>query len=86
MGGPKSEYYDGWFSELQNDLYEVDKKSVDSIFYDKELVSLTNSDTLKAIQDLLKEPFKYTPAEYIEGNKCVMPGLWLLVPDDWKRG
>ncbi|TVY08346.1 hypothetical protein [Paenibacillus cremeus] len=45
MGGPKSDYYDGWFSKLQNDLYEADKEKVNSLmnFFDKRLVNSTNS-------------------------------------------
>ncbi|OAB38584.1 hypothetical protein PMSD_06090 [Paenibacillus macquariensis subsp. defensor] len=87
MGGPKSEYYEGWFSELQNEMYETDKELVASIIdeYDKQLITTTNLKTKNDIRILLKEPFRYTPSEFIEGNRCVMPGLWLLVPDDWKR-
>jgi hypothetical protein len=87
MGGPKSEYYEGWFSELQNDFYEVDKDRVDSNmnFYDKQSVYSTNMQTIEGVQKMLKEPFRYTPTDYIQGNKCVTPGIWLLVPDTWKR-
>ena len=31
MGGPKSEYYEGWFSELQNEMYEADTEKVDAL-------------------------------------------------------
>ena len=31
--------------------------------------------------EMLEVPFKYTPNDLIAGNKCVHPGLWLLVPD-----
>jgi len=34
---------------------------------------------------MLEIPFKYTPNDYIKENKCVNPGLWLIVPDKWKR-
>lgn len=88
MGGPKSKYYEGWFSELQNDMYEVDMEKVDSItnYYDKQSVNSTNIQTLENIENILKVPFRYTPTDYIHGNnKCVMPGIWMLVPDDWKR-
>lgn len=87
MGGPISDFYDGWFSELQNDMYEVDKEVVATIIdaYDKQLIARTNGFTANKIREILKEPFRYTPTEYIEENKCVVPALWLLVPDDWKR-
>ncbi|MWV43378.1 hypothetical protein GRF59_07000 [Paenibacillus sp. HJL G12] len=86
MGGPISKYYEGWFSELQNEAYEVDEERLSSIihFYDKQHITLLNQDTMNRIEQILKEPFRYTPSEYIKENKCVIPGLWLLVPDDWK--
>jgi hypothetical protein len=87
MGGPISDYYVGWFSELQNELYEANKDKIDSILYsyDNEAVNKINQETMFGIENILKEPLKYTPSEFIEENKCVMPGLWLFVPDDWKR-
>jgi hypothetical protein len=87
MGGPIADYYPGWFSELQNDSYEVDEDRLKAIVNsnDKKELALLNQDTLKQINETLKKPFRYTPTEYIEGNNCVMPALWLLVPDDWKR-
>lgn len=41
-GGPESEYYEGWFSELQNDFFEADVEKVNS--YDKHSIySLKNA-------------------------------------------
>jgi len=88
MGGPRSIYYEGWFSELQNDLYGLEDKTIDKVLlsYDKQLIYTLNMNTLSGIKKILEKPFKYTPNDYIVGNKCVNPGLWLLVPDNWKRG
>ena len=87
MGGPDSIYYEGWFSELQNDLYELDEGIIDNILesYDKQLVYALNLKTLGKVKEMLEIPFRYTPNDYIVENKCVTPGLWLLVPDNWKR-
>ncbi|MET3290597.1 UNVERIFIED_CONTAM: hypothetical protein ABID98_003167 [Brevibacillus sp. OAP136] len=87
LGGPKSEYYAGWFSELQNDMFEADKGKVDALmnFYDMQCVNSTNMQTLEEIENILKVPFRYTPTDFIQGNECVMTGIWLHVPDDWKR-
>jgi hypothetical protein len=87
MGGPSSIYYEGWFSELQNDFYELDEKIIDKVLlsYDKQLIYFLNMKTLDGIRKMLEKPFRYTPKDYIAGNKCVNPGLWLLVPDKWKR-
>ncbi len=87
MGGPHSDYYDGWFSELQNELFETDEVKVNSIMnsYDKKSINSLNTQTIIGIKKMLNTPFRYTPTEYIEEIKCVMPGLWLLVPDQWER-
>ncbi|PZD97248.1 hypothetical protein DNH61_02485 [Paenibacillus sambharensis] len=87
MGGPKSDYFPGWFSELQNNMYEVDKDKIALIVesYDKHNVKLLNQQTVKMIRKILEETFKYTPSENIEGNNCVLPGLWLLVPENWQK-
>jgi hypothetical protein len=87
MGGPKSDYYEGWFSELQNEMYELDMTEVNSILeaYDKQLIGALNQKVLKRIWQMLEIPFLYTPNDYIPENRCVTPALWLLVPDDWRR-
>ncbi|WFA82699.1 hypothetical protein [Paenibacillus amylolyticus] len=87
MGGPVSEYYEGWFSELQNESYEVNKKETVSIMknHDTQLIYSINDKTLDKIDTILKVPFCYTPTEYIEANKCVIPAVCLTVPDEWKR-
>jgi hypothetical protein len=87
MGGPHSYYYEGWFRELQNDFYETDAETVNSIMnsYDKSSIYIINSQTINGIKKMLNTPFRYTPNDYIVENKCVMPGLWLHVPDEWER-
>jgi len=87
MGGPQSIYYDGWFSELQNDLFSLDEQLIDEamLSFDKQLVYSLNLKTFDGIKKMLEIPFKYTPNDYIKENKCVNPGLWLIVPDEWKR-
>lgn len=87
MGGPQSIYYDGWFSELQNDLFSLDEQSVEDTMqsYDKQLINSLNRKTFDGIKKLLEIPFKYTPNDYFNENKCINPGLWLIVPADWKR-
>lgn len=87
MGGPNSIYYDGWFSELQNDFYEADDELINNVLrhYDQKLIYTLNLVALDGIRRMLEKPFKYTQKDYIRGNRCVNPGLWLLVPDDWER-
>lgn len=87
MGGPRATYAEGWFSELQNDGYMVDAHTIDRLMfrYDRQTVQKVNKQTLQGIDELLRKPFRYTSAEYIKGNDCVTPSLWLHVPKDWRR-
>lgn len=87
MGGPCSTYYGGWLSELQNDIYELDEGIIKDILalYNKQSIYTANIKTLNKIKSILEIPFRYTPTEYIDSNKCVNPGLWLLVPNNWKN-
>ncbi|MDX8363443.1 hypothetical protein [Cytobacillus sp. IB215316] len=85
MGGPTAEYYEGWFSELENDFFEADEIKVNTILnsYNIDLISSLNMEILNGINNILKIPLKYSPNDFIVGNECVNPGLWLLVPDNW---
>lgn len=87
MGGPKSDYYERWYSELENDFCSIDEDGLNTALnlFNKEFVYLFNMKMLDRINKMLKTPFRYTPTEFIDGNKCVTPGLWILVPDDWER-
>lgn len=87
MGGPKSIYFDGWYSELQNPIIYLEDNERDLILtlYNINLISYNNKKITELICKTLKTPFNYTPTEFIENNKCVMPALCLLVPDNWKR-
>lgn len=82
LGGPRSEYYEGWFSELQNDIYELDEAATAKVLlsYDKQLIYSLNMRTLDEIRKMLEIPFRYSPNDYIVDNKCVNPSLYLLIP------
>ena len=62
MGGPKSKFYKGWFSETQIPLYEFVKKPKDSIEKHNMLVS-----------KFILEGFRYDKSY----KECLAPGLWL---------
>lgn len=85
MGGPKSIYYKGWYSEFQNCLEPVNDDLLEKIKeeYNKDLIERTNNNTLKKIYEILTIPFGYAPKEYIKDNECVVPGLCLLYPKRW---
>lgn len=70
MGGPKSDFFDGWFSELH--------------FVDDEIDMNEENEILKII--LNKEiHFPDGEIIRYREQKCLTPALWLEVPDDWKN-
>jgi hypothetical protein len=78
MGGPISAYYDGWFSETEIPMFLP--------FNELENITLKRTvGDIKPINDLvikyIKEEFPKSD-DYIE---CLVPAIWLLVPDDWER-
>lgn len=87
MGGPISLYYDGWFSELQNDMLSLNEIDIQVILdnFERDFIIELNKRISDRIINTLEIPFKYTPHDYIQGNKCVTPALWLFVPDDWRN-
>ena len=85
MGGPPSKYNNSWYSELQNEMIRLSEKSIELLIesHDSNLIKNNNREMLLKIEETLKVPFRYTPTEFIEENRCVLPAIWLLVPDDW---
>lgn len=76
MGGPKSKYYDGWFSETTIPMHDVNliNSEIDD-FTDK--IKYSNDKVIKFIKsDFVKSEF------YI---RYLVPALWLYVPDNWER-
>ncbi|MGB7605358.1 MAG: hypothetical protein WBL93_07750 [Lutisporaceae bacterium] len=80
MGGPISKYCGGWFSETQIPMFEVGFKQnlneLDMDFISDEVKQI-NSDFIKYIKNDFVKSIHY--------SKCLMPGLWLYVPDEWNR-
>lgn len=79
MGGPISDYYEGWFSETQIPIYEVTTDKVIRI----DMNTLSNG--VKEINSQVINYIKYDFPKSDEYLKCLVPALWLLVPEDWKR-
>jgi hypothetical protein len=77
MGGPISDNYDGWFSETQIPMFLT--------LNDIENITLKRTvDDIKPINDVL---IKYIKEEFPKSDfyiECLVPALWLLVPDDWE--
>lgn len=78
MGGPKSLYYDGWFSEMgyYQDVPETDLQNIRTPFQVDEIASVNNRMLQLAKQDLVQNKISLD---------CLVPGIWLYIPEDWYR-
>lgn len=74
LGGPKSNYYDGWFSELPVDVDDLDNVALK----EKEIEEINNKIETKVIE---------FPDETVmfKQNNWLTPAIWLDVPDDWRN-
>src|SRR5258706_5474166 len=70
MGGPKSNFYDGWFFEI--------------CFGDDEINTNKKDEILKIIQNKEIHFPDGEIARYKE-QESLTPALWLEVPDEWKN-
>ena len=68
-GGPKSNYYEGWFSEISFGDDEISNNTVESI--------------MKIIEDKVFVFQNGEKVEY-KRDEFLTPALWLDVPDEWK--
>lgn len=75
LGGPRSKFYDGWFSELPIDLDDVG------------IVEGRKKDILNDIKNLIeKKEIQYNnEAIHFRQNDWLTPAFWLDVPDDWRN-
>ena len=70
MGGPKSNFYDGWFSEIcfgEDDINTNNKVEILKVIENKEIHFADG------------EIVRYQEQE------CLTPALWLEVPEEWKN-
>lgn len=76
LGGPKSKFYKGWFSELSIDLDDI------KLFSD-----LDKDEIVKEIIDKVESKKISFPDETVifKINKWLTPAFWLNVPDDWRN-
>lgn len=70
MGGPKSNFFNGWFSELCFGDDEVNTNEKDEI-----LKIITNKEVHFSGGELIR----------YKKQECLTPALWLEVPDEWKN-
>lgn len=79
MGGPRSRYFEGWFSELGEVvptlelLSEPAKLDVKNLFHE---VQSINDEAKKHLSECQNVAW-YSP--------CLFPALWLCVPKEWRQ-
>ena len=78
MGGPQSRYYQGWFSETQTPMYEIPKHILDKI-----TLSELHNNALSINSQVLRFIHEKSNSENSK-LECMVPALWLYVPDEWK--
>ena len=80
-GGPPDQYREGWFSECDQypafDVLELPESVAENAMSPKVFAETCNTLMIKYIQHILPTEHFYSP--------CLYPGLWLRVPDEWKR-
>jgi hypothetical protein len=84
LGGPKSKYFTGWFSELYHDFDEIEIKQ---IMEDNKLnyTEIINNKFKEIIYN--KQTIKYFDGNYLSFQKDIelTPGFWVYVPEEWKN-
>jgi hypothetical protein len=76
LGGPKSNYYEGRFSELSIDVDDI--KLDEEIEAEKLIAEITNRIETKTIL------FQDETVTYKQNN-WLTPAIWLDVPDNWRN-
>jgi hypothetical protein len=77
LGGPKSRYYEGWFSELIIDLdeFEIGARNKEREEVIREVISAIET-------KLISFP---TETVTFKQSAWLTPALWLDVPEDWRN-
>lgn len=76
LGGPRSQYYDGWFSELPIDVDDIKLKAHKEI---KEII--------REIIDIIEtKTFSFQDETVtFQNDNWLIPAIWLDVPEDWRN-
>lgn len=79
MGGPQSKYRNGWFSETILPFHEIRKTELDKL-------SSTNlSEYSQHLNTEIKNYILHKFRQSANDEPCLVPALWLYVPEDWQR-
>ena len=76
LGGPKSTYYTGWFSEIPVNVDDLDFSTLidkDSII--DQIVRRIESKTISLADETVA----------FSDSNCITPAIWLNVPNDWRN-
>ena len=75
LGGPKSYFYDGWFSELSIDSDDTKSGVLDSDNRVREILDKIETKTIHFSDEMIS----------FTNNNWLTPAVWLNVPDDWRN-
>lgn len=76
LGGPKSIFYDGWFSEIPCDI--------DNLIFDKEAKAETIIQLI--INNIETKEISFSDEVVtFKQSLWLTPAIWLEVPDDWRN-
>lgn len=81
MGGPKSCYFDEWYSEMGFDFetFEICLDEIKSLHYDE-----GSPKNIQAINEKVKD-YVNDSSKARGYSQCLTPAFWLSVPENWKR-
>ncbi len=87
MGGPRNRYGDGWFSEMQVRMFEIPDEEliIETIDILDNKVKVINEKVIRYIKHDFSRLIKYDFSKEKAYLECLVPALWLYVPDEWKR-
>ncbi|MES1181372.1 MAG: hypothetical protein ABUL44_01115, partial [Flavobacterium sp.] len=76
LGGPRSQFYNGWFSELSIDVDDIDLKD-----------EMKSEGMLGAIINRIESKTISFPTEKVTfgSHNWLTPAIWLNVPDAWRN-
>ena len=75
LGGPKSDYYDGWFAEIPSNVDDLKLGDLNHQESIEKVIKLIESKTI----DFSDEKVNFKTSNWMT------PGLWLNVPNKWKN-
>lgn len=75
FGGPKSNYYNGWFAEIPTQVNDLAIKGLNKTESINKIVNLIENKSIRFSDETIQ----------FKKSDWLTPAIWLGVPDDWKN-